>query len=215
MFMNMESKLRSLREKMVETQIIARGIKDKKVIEALRKVPRHCFVGPESYEAAYGDFPLSIGFSQTISQPYIVALMTELLEIKDSDRVLEIGTGSGYQTAILAEIAIEVFTVEFIEELSKKSESMLGKLGYTNINFKVGDGYGGWPEFSPYNKIIVTAAPVSIPEKLKEQLSENGKIIIPVGANIFNQCLIRLTKSKDRFINEEICGVSFVPMVKE
>ncbi len=210
-----EEKFSRLREEMVKTQIIARGIKDKKVIEALKKVPRHCFVESESYESAYGDYPLSIGLSQTISQPYIVALMTELLEIKNSDRILEIGTGSGYQTAILAEIASEVFTVEFIDTLSKKSETVLRKMGYKNINFKIGDGYEGWPEFSPFSKIIVTAAPENVPGKLKEQLADNGKMVIPVGVNVFNQCLVKLTRLKERFISEEICGVSFVPMVKK
>ncbi len=209
-----EEKLTTLREKMVKTQIVARGIKDKKVIKALKKVPRHFFINSENYESAYADHPLSIGFSQTISQPYIVALMTELLEIKSEDRILEIGTGSGYQTAILAEIAGEVFTVEFIDALSRKSESLLKKMGYTNISFKTGDGYQGWPEFSPYNKIIVTAAPENIPEKLKEQLAENGRMVIPVGL-VFNQCLVRLTRLKENFLDEEICGVSFVPMVKK
>ncbi|HAX17919.1 MAG TPA: protein-L-isoaspartate O-methyltransferase [Actinobacteria bacterium] len=215
MFSSEENKLRILRERMVETQIIARGIKDTKVIKALKKVPRHLFVGSESSdETAYEDYPISIGFSQTISQPYIVALMTELLEIQDNDRILEIGTGSGYQTAILAEIAKEVFTVEFIYKLSVKSESLLKRMGYTNIYFKAGDGYEGWPEFSPFNKIIVTAAPDHIPEKLKEQLADNGKMVLPVGSNVFNQCLVRLNKSKNKSISEEICTVSFVPMVK-
>ena len=212
--MEEEKKFVALREKMVKAQIVSRGIKDKKVLEAFRKVPRHLFVKPEQHTVAYEDHPLSIGFTQTISQPYIVALMTELLEISDSDKVLEVGTGSGYQTAILAEIAEEIYTIEFLKELAKKSEKLLKSLGYKNIYFKIGNGYNGWPEFAPFDKIIVTAAPESIPENLKEQLADGGKMVIPVGAPTFNQSLLKLTKKGKSFIREEICGVSFVPMVK-
>lgn len=214
MAMKEEKRFTALREKMVETQIASRGVKDKNVLKALKKVPRHLFVKPGQYLSAYEDYPLSIGLAQTISQPYIVALMTELLEISSGDKVLEVGTGSGYQTAILAEIAKEVYTIEFLKELSEKSKKLLINLGYKNICFKTGNGYEGWPEFAPFNKIIVTAAPERIPETLKEQLADGGKMVLPVGAPGFNQSLIKLTKSGKNFIQEEICGVSFVPMVK-
>lgn len=215
MIMNEENNFSALRKRMVETQIISRGVKDKNVLEALKKVPRHRFVEPKQYLAAYDDYPLSIGYSQTISQPYIVALMTELLELSSTDRVLEVGTGSGYQTAILAEIAKEVFTIEFLKELSEKSEKLLKELGYKNINFKIGNGYEGWPEFAPFNKIIATAAPENIPEALKEQLEDGGKMVLPVGVSGFDQSLIKLTRAGNDFIRQEICGVSFVPMINK
>jgi protein-L-isoaspartate(D-aspartate) O-methyltransferase len=210
---NNDIKYEKLREDMVKTQIISRGIRDTDVLNAIRKIPRHLFVEPEKYYSAYGDYPISIGFSQTISQPYIVALMTELLELNHDDKVLEIGTGSGYQTAVLAEIAKEVFTIEFINRLSEKARKVLDSIGYTNIRFKVGNGYDGWPEFSPYNKIIVTAAPNNIPQKLKEQLADRGKMVIPVGNSVFNQSLLKICREGNRFKSEEICGVSFVPMI--
>ncbi len=200
---------------MVEEQIIARGIRDKEVIRAMLKVPRHLFV-PERYrKEAYCDYPLPIGYGQTISQPYIVALMTALLELKKDDRVLEIGTGSGYQTAILAEIAKEVYSVEIIEELAKKAERLLKKLGYKNIHIKVGNGYYGWPEHAPYSAIIVTCAPRKIPPPLLSQLKDGGIMVIPVGREYGIQKLIKVRKINGRIYKETVTLVRFVPMLKE
>jgi len=171
-----------LRQKMVNEQIIARGVRAESVIKAMQKVERHLFV-PEQYRNfAYSDRPLPIGEGQTISQPYIVALMTELLDLKKSDKVLEIGTGSGYQAAILAEICDSVYTIEIIPSLGKQAQALLRELGYHNIHCKIGDGYLGWPEHAPYDGIIVTCAPSKIPQPLKEQLAEGGRMVIPVGA---------------------------------
>ncbi|HAA83842.1 MAG TPA: protein-L-isoaspartate O-methyltransferase, partial [Thermodesulfobacterium commune] len=163
---------RIAREKMVKSQIVARGIKDEKVIQAMLKVPRHLFVEEALRDQAYGDFPLPIGKGQTISQPYIVALMTEALELKGKERVLEVGTGSGYQTAILAEIALWVYTIERDPDLSEKAKKVLLSLGYKNISFKIGDGSLGWPEAAPFDAIIVTAASPQIPQPLVDQLAE-------------------------------------------
>jgi len=201
----------SLRERMVEEQIIARGVKDKKVIEVMKKVPRHLFVPEEYRQYSYEDEPLPIGEGQTISQPYIVAYMTEVLELKEDDKVLEIGTGSGYQTAILAEIVKEVYTVEIIESLSKRAQKVLKELGYKNIHFKVGDGTYGWKEYSPYNAILVTAAPSKIPESLQNQLDEGGRMIIPVGS--FFQELVLVVRQKNKFKKKKLIPVRFVPLV--
>ncbi|MCP2618846.1 protein-L-isoaspartate(D-aspartate) O-methyltransferase [Candidatus Aminicenantes bacterium AC-335-A11] len=196
---------------MVEEQIIARGVKDKKVIEVMKKVPRHLFVPEEYREYSYDDEPLPIGEGQTISQPYIVAYMTEVLELKEDDKVLEIGTGSGYQTAILAEIVKEVYTVEIIESLSKKAQKVLKELGYKNIHFKIGDGTYGWKEYSPYNAILVTAAPSKIPESLQNQLDDGGRMIIPVGS--FFQELVLVVRQKNKFKKKKLIPVRFVPLV--
>ena len=203
-----------LRKLMVEEQIIKRGISDKEVIRAMLKVPREKFVPVQERGSSYGDFPLPIGFGQTISQPYIVAYMTEQLKVKRGDRVLEIGTGSGYQSAILAEIGCEVYTVELIGELSKRAQKIIHELGYTNIHFKIGDGYEGWEEYAPYDAIIVTAAPSKVPDKLKKQLKINGRLVIPVGD--FYQYLYLITRSSENSWKEKrLIGVSFVPMVRE
>ena len=170
-----------------------RGIKDPNVLEAMAKVPRHLFVPPHLQDEAYADYPLAIGEGQTISQPYIVALMTEALELDSQSRVLEIGTGSGYQAAILAELAAEVYTIERIPSLAQKAKELLEKLGYTNVKIKVGDGTLGWPEYSPYDGIIVTAAAPSVPPPLIEQLKVEGKMVIPVG-NPYHQELLKLVK---------------------
>lgn len=198
---------------MVENQIKKRGISDQRVLDAILKVERHVFVPLAMRSFAYLDSPLPIGKGQTISQPYIVALMTELAGIKDSDRVLEIGTGSGYQAAVLAELAGEVYTIEIIPELAERAEVLLEELEYENIKVKQGDGYLGWPEYAPFDVIIVTAAPPVIPEKLVEQLSEDGRIVIPVGEE-GNQVLRLLIKKSGEIIEEDVIPVRFVPMVR-
>ncbi|MFN2443690.1 MAG: protein-L-isoaspartate(D-aspartate) O-methyltransferase, partial [Thermoanaerobaculia bacterium] len=169
------------RQQMVSDQLVARGIGDPDVLEAMRKVPRHRFVPQEVAAQAYEDQPLPIGFDQTISQPFIVAYMTQALDLVPSDRVLEIGSGSGYQAAILAEIVNEVFTIEIVPELAERSRSSLEQLGYGNVMVREGDGYRGWPERAPFDGIIVTAAPTYIPKTLIDQLAINGRLIIPVG----------------------------------
>ena len=196
------------REEMVRTQIAARGITDARVLEAMRKVPRELFVGPENRGAAFHDGPL--GHGQTISQPYIVAYMTELLDIGEGDRVLEIGTGCGYQTAVLAELAGLVCTVEIVPELAERARETLGGLGYTNIVFRTGDGRLGWPERAPFDAIIVTAAPASVPPALKEQLADGGRLVIPVGAS--TQFIHRIVRRGDGFDDEGLIAVRFVPL---
>lgn len=190
-----EDEFTQKRRKMVETQIISRGIKDERVIEAMLKVERHLFVPRQLRSLAYRDSPLPIEENQTISQPYIVALMTEVLNLKPDDKVLEIGTGSGYQAAILAEIAKEVYTIEILPKLAKNAERLLKELGYENIKVKCGDGYLGWPEFSPFDCIIVTCAPDHIPQPLIDQLTEDGRMVIPVGER-FSQQLVLIEKKE-------------------
>ncbi|MCX7958266.1 MAG: protein-L-isoaspartate(D-aspartate) O-methyltransferase [Deltaproteobacteria bacterium] len=199
-----------MRTEMVEYQLKSRNIKDIKVLNAMGKVPRENFVPPSLAERAYDDGPLPIGEGQTISQPYIVAYMTEQLALKGGERVLEIGTGSGYQAAILAEIAAEVYTIEIIETLSQRAENILMSMGYKNIKFKVGDGYYGWKEHSPYDAIIITAAPPKIPEPLIEQLRTGGRLIAPVGD--MYQELILITKTENGIVKEPLIPVVFVPM---
>lgn len=203
---------RHARERMVETQIKARGIKDERVIQAMFKVPRHLFVPPSLRDQAYGDFPLPIGEGQTISQPYIVALMTEALELKGNERVLEIGTGSGYQTAILAELALWVYTIERYATLQEKAKAILFELGYKNISFKVGDGTLGWKEVAPFEAIIVTAAAPEIPPPLIEQLAEGGRIVIPVGDE-FSQMLIKGVKKGGKLHTKTLEPVRFVKLI--
>jgi protein-L-isoaspartate(D-aspartate) O-methyltransferase len=198
---------------MVETQIRARGIKDETVLNAMLKVDRHEFVPEGARHLAYSDRPLPIGEGQTISQPYIVALMTELLELKKGDRVLEIGTGSGYQAAILAELADHLYTIEIIESLGRSAEGLLRKLGYKNITGKIGGGYIGWEEFAPFDAIIVTAAPPHIPQPLLDQLKERGRLVIPVGD--YYQELKKITKVKGEIKSQDIIPVVFVPMTGE
>lgn len=199
---------------MVQLQLAARGISDQRVLEAMRKVPRHLFVPEDLQDIAYGDHPLSIGEGQTISQPYMVALMTQLLELKETDRVLEVGTGSGYQAAILAELAYQVFTIERIPSLSQKAERLLCDLGYDNIFFKVGNGTLGWKEFAPYNKIIVTAGAPGVPESLVDQLGDKGRMVIPIG-DTFTQILTAVDKVNGHIRKSEICGCVFVPLIGE
>lgn len=199
------------RKEMVEFQIRRRGVKDRKVLKAMLKVPRHLFVPEQMKELAYGDEPLPIGEGQTISQPYIVAYMTEALRLRGRERVLEIGTGSGYQTAILAEIVREVYTVELIPELSARARAVLEKLGYRNIQFRVGDGTLGWPEHAPYDAILVSAAPASVPPALVEQLKTGGQMIIPVGTDF--QELVLVTRKETGWDEQRLIGVRFVPLI--
>ena len=197
---------------MVEYQIKGMGITDEKILEAFRKVARDRFVSQEYKARAYDDRPLPIGEGQTISQPYIVAYMTDILKLSKSDKVLEIGTGSGYQAAILGELSGEVFTIEIIESLGRKAEQLLKELGYTNVSVKIGDGFKGWEEHAPYDAIIVTCAPTDIPEPLKRQLKDGGRMIIPVGK--FNsQTLVLLRKSDGVLKEAATLPVRFVPMV--
>jgi len=201
------------RSKMVDEQIVRRGVVDTLVLAAMRKVPRHEFV-PEAYRNyAYADEPLPIGDGQTISQPYIVALMTETLNINKDSRVLEIGTGSGYQAAVLAEIAEEVYSIEIIESLATRASETLERLGYKNVKVKCGDGYRGWPEEAPFDAIIVTAAPGHIPQPLIDQLRVGGRMSIPVGDAY--QELIVVTKKEKGITKQDIIPVRFVPMTGE
>ncbi len=201
-----------LRRKMVNEQIITRGITDKKVIDALLKIPRHEFIGPNLWDQVYNDYPLPTGCGQTISQPYMVALMTQLLELTGQEKVLEIGTGSGYQTAVLAELSHDVYSVERFEKLANAAKQVLDTLNYKNISIKVGDGTTGWVEFSPYDCIIVTASSPEIPQPLIEQLTDNGRMVIPVGG-AFSQELTLVRKKGDKIITNSICGCVFVPLV--
>ena len=208
--MEREIDFERLRKKMVETQLIPRGIRDRKVIEAFLVVPREKFVPENLKESAYDDTPLPIGEGQTISQPYIVALMTELLQLKEKEKVLEVGTGSGYQAAILSEIGCEVYSVERISTLATKAGKILQQLGY-NVKIKIGDGTLGWEEYAPYDGIIVTAGGPKIPQSLLTQLKEGGRIVMPVG-DMFSQDLIRVTKIKGKFRKENFGGCQFVPL---
>jgi len=199
------------RERMVSEQIEARGIKDSPVLKALLKVPRHMFVPEDMQSYAYHDEPLPIGEGQTISQPYIVAYMTEVLHLNSKDKVLEVGTGSGYQAAILAEIVRQVYTVEIIEPLALQARKILEKLGYQNIYFKIGDGTWGWEEYKPYDAIIVTAAPAKVPDPLQEQLKISGKMILPVGSMF--QELVLVTKGTKKIKKKKLLPVRFVPLI--
>ena len=202
------------RARMVETQIVARGVRDPRVLAAMREVPRHLFVDSAQKAQAYEDHPLPIAGNQTISQPYIVALMTELAEITPDERVLEIGTGSGYQSAVLSRLAAEVYSIEIVPELARESGERLKRLGYRNVTVKEGDGYRGWSEHAPFGAIIVTAAPDRIPRPLLDQLAPGGRLVIPVGS--FFQELKVLSKDKDGKISEkDILPVRFVPMTGE
>jgi len=200
------------RERMVKEQIITRGVKDKRVIDAMTKVPRHMFVEKTYYHQAYNDYPLPIGHSQTISQPYMVASMTEMLELKGDEKVLEIGTGSGYQTAILALLCSKVYSIERVSELSHEARSRLKDLNFQNTNLMVGDGSIGWSDYAPYDGIIVTAGAPEIPNALIEQLAENGRLVIPVGDE-FSQILNLVRKHKGRIYRKEFFGCAFVPLV--
>jgi len=197
---------------MVETQIANRGVKDKRVIETFLRVPRHRFVADAFIGQAYQDFPLPIGSEQTISQPYMVAAMTECLDLKGKERVLEVGTGSGYQTAILAELADRVYTVERISDLASRARQCLEELGYRNIAFRVGDGSLGWPEFAPFDRIIVTAGSPSLPMPLLDQLSDEGIMVIPVGSGSL-QRLNQVRKHKGHVTRKEFFDCVFVPLL--
>lgn len=207
-----ENELERARETMVKRQIEARGVKDARVLNAMRKVERHRFVNSRTYSEAYEDYPLPIGHGQTISQPYIVALMTELCRLKGTEKVLEIGTGSGYQAAILSLLAKEVYTIEIVEALAKSAEKRLKDLNYKNISVRIGDGYKGWPEKAPFDVIILTACPPEIPGLLLEQLKDGGILVAPVGD--YNQELVRVEKIDGKYIKETITYVRFVPMIR-
>ena len=201
-----------LRQHMIDEQLKKRGIRDRRVLDAILNVDWHLFVESSLQDLAYSDRPLPIGYGQTISQPYVVAYMTEAAKIRSEDRVLEIGTGSGYQAAVLAKVAKEVYTIEIIEPLARESKKRLQEMGYTNIWTKHGDGYEGWPEKAPFDVIIVTAAPHEIPEKLIQQLHPDGRMVLPIGS--FFQDLYRVTKTEKGIHKEKLLPVRFVPMIK-
>ena len=201
------------RERMVADQIAARGVRDSRVLAAMRKVPRHEFVPAELAARAHHDSPLPIGHAQTISQPYIVAFMTEQLELDGDEKVLEIGTGSGYQAAVLGELVKQVHTIEIVEPLARQSRELLAQQGYANIAVRAGDGYRGWPEEAPFDAIILTAAPPEIPQPLIDQLAMGGRLVAPVGR--WNQELVLIRRDENGFHRERLIGVRFVPMVGE
>jgi len=203
------------RQLMVEKQIKQRGVVDPQLLDAMLKVPRHLFVPENMVSLAYNDTPLPIGYGQTISQPYIVALMTDSLKVEEGFKVLEIGTGSGYQAAVLAEIGCQVFTVEVIKILADTAQERLKSLGYPEINVRWGDGYFGWKEEAPFDSIIVTCAIDHVPPPLIEQLKEGGKMVIPVGPPYSLQTLWLFTKEKDQLTSENLGGVIFVPLLRE
>jgi len=201
------------RHTMVEAQIMVRGVRDPSVIQAMRRVPRHQFVTESEQKDAYEDRPLPIGYGQTISQPYIVAFMTEALKLQATDKVLEVGTGSGYQAAVLAEIVSKVFTIEIVEPLAERAKETLNQLGYTNIQVRAGDGYQGWPTGSPFDAIILTAAPDHIPQPLLDQLAIGGRLILPVGK--FLQELVLIHRTDEGYQQTVLLPVAFVPMTGE
>ena len=205
----------ALRRRMVASQLAGRDIKDQRVLAAMGKVPREEFVPADQRPFAYDDRPLPIGEGQTISQPYIVALMTELLEIKPGDKALEIGTGSGYQAAILAELGADVYTIEILPALAQRAEQTLKRLGYTAVKVKTGDGYLGWPEHAPFDAIIVTCAPEEVPKPLADQLREGGRMVVPVGPQWTSQTLYLLRKQEGKLTQQSVIPVLFVPMVRE
>lgn len=201
-----------LRKRMVEEQLEVRGIKGRKVLDVFKKVERHKFMPEAVRESAYADFPIPIGEGQTISQPYIVALMTECLNLTGNEKVLEIGTGSGYQTAILAELSKEVYSIERFATLAKRAQELLIEIGYVNVKIKIGDGTLGWPEEAPFDRIIITAASVRVPFPLSVQLKEGGKLILPLGES-FSQILTIYEKKNGKLEPSQICGCVFVPLV--
>jgi len=210
-----EDEYEKKRKFMVAHDIKGRGIKDEKVLEVMGKMPRHLFVDESLRRKAYDDYPLPIGEGQTISQPYVVALMTETLKLRPTDRVLEIGTGSGYQAAVLAEIVKEVYTIEIRKGLADKAGTRLKELGYRNVKIKYADGYFGWPEYAPFDAIIITASANYIPPPLIMQLKENGRLIIPLGSTVYYQILTLATKKKGEVYLEQMGPVAFVPMIGE
>jgi protein-L-isoaspartate(D-aspartate) O-methyltransferase len=208
-------KTKTQRQRMVQEQIVSRGITDKRVLDAMLKIPRHRFVEGSLISKAYNDHPLPIGEGQTISQPYIVALMTEELKLGPTDRVLEIGTGSGYQAAVLAEIVKEVYTIEIRERLKTNASRLLNELGYGNVNTRYADGYFGWEEYAPFDAIIITASVNHIPPPLIKQLKEGGRLIIPLGSTLYYQTLTLVTKKGGEPEIRQMGGVAFVPMTGE
>lgn len=210
---DLEENFTEARHRLID-QLRLQGISDDRVLEVMAKVPRHRFVPRQELPRAYENGPLLIGHGQTVSQPYIVALMTQNLQLTGSERVLEVGTGSGYQTAILAELAEEVYTIERLQPLSDTAARNLAELGYDNIKFCVGDGTLGWPDGAPYHGIIVTAAAPKITDAWKEQMANGGRIVAPVGSR-YGQTLIKSTKRDGRFVEESICGCVFVPLLGE
>lgn len=201
------------RNKMVDEQIISRGINDRRVTDVMKLIPRHIFVRSDDIKRAYEDYPLPIGEGQTISQPYMVALMTECLELINSDRVLEIGTGSGYQTAVLAKLSSEVYTIERFLILTENAKKILDSLDILNVKYKVGDGTKGWEEYAPFDKILVTAGAPSVPEILLIQLKDGGILVIPEGS--VTQTLMVYKKNKGKIQSREVCSCTFVPLVGE
>ena len=200
------------REAMVRDQIEARGVKEPRVLAAIRRVPRERFVSAGSEGVAYQDSPLAIGYGQTISQPYIVAVMSEAAAIEPDEVVLEIGTGSAYQAAVLGELAREVYTIEIVPELASRAEALLRDLGYRNVHPRLGDGYAGWPEQAPFDAIVITAAPPTVPEALKQQLKVGGRMVVPVGTD--DQELVVIERAADGFFTQRrLMPVRFVPMV--
>jgi protein-L-isoaspartate(D-aspartate) O-methyltransferase len=198
---------------MVREQLEARGIRDARVLAQMRAVPRHELVPESERDHAYEDRPLPIGHGQTISQPYVVAAMTEALELSPDDRVLEIGTGSGYQAAVLSGLCREVYTIEIVEPLAERARADLARLGYANVHVRAGDGYGGWPEQAPFDAIVITAAPKQVPQPLLDQLAVGGRLVAPVG-DVFQE-LIRITRTEHGFEREALFPVRFVPMTGE
>ncbi len=201
------------RDAMVDDQVVGRGFDNENVLQALRTVPRHRFVPEEHARSAYGDRPLPIGHDQTVSQPYIVALMTDYLAVEPGDRVLEIGTGSGYQAAVLAQLGIHVYTIEIICELAEQAEADLQSTGYDTVNVKCGDGYEGWEEHAPYDGIIVTAAPPELPDDLLDQMADGARLVAPVGDSTDRQTMKMVIRDGDDFIERDLLDVRFVPMV--
>jgi protein-L-isoaspartate(D-aspartate) O-methyltransferase len=202
------------RHDMVERQIRQRGVTDARVLDAMRQVPREAFVSAAQAPSAYDDSPLPIGFGQTISQPYIVAYMTEALDVRPTDRVLEIGTGSGYQAAVLGVLAQEVYTIEIVTELAAQAERVLRELGHANVHVRAGDGYAGWPEHAPFDRIMVTAAPEEIPGPLLEQLGPGGRLVIPVGAQRGEQWMTVVDKTDSGVVERRSIPVRFVPFTR-
>ncbi len=205
--------LERARNEMVDVQLVGRGVKDARVLEAMRRIPRHLFVPADEISQAYDDHPLPIGSGQTISQPYVVAFMTEQLQLTGKEKVLEIGTGSGYQTAVLAALAAQVFSIEIRPELAAQAVERLRKLGITNAQVRVADGYHGWPEEAPFDGILVTAAPETVPQPLLDQLAVGGRMIIPVGG--FYQELKLIERTRDGLVERSVLPVRFVPFVGE
>jgi protein-L-isoaspartate(D-aspartate) O-methyltransferase len=208
----MEEQYQSRRQQMVREQIIRRGVRDKRVLNAMRKVKRHLFVPSGKRAFSYEDHPLGIGHGQTISQPYIVALMTELLELDGHEKVLEIGTGSGYQAAVLGELAKAVYTIEIKKGLADRAQQIIEDLGYTNVHVRHGDGFKGWPEKAPFDAIIVTCAPEEVPAPLLDQLKEGGRLVIPVG-DLFQELKL-ITKKGGKILTQDMIPVRFVPMLR-